>query len=234
MENSAELTYEQKQNEFALKQELEKTIHVWVERTFNFIQVRVLEKYCDNELNDYIRNLSLEEAFYDWLLDCDCDAKIKSWIQESSWNTDDTEFDLDDLMFVDNLMSNFKKTEKNHDGTLKETFEFAFGENKWDEFKEWCCHEFEDDITDWIYDQENYPMWNTCFEFRDSFYNSEEDIQKCVSVGVGVIEGLDDFNNILFMTSAGHSFYSAYWIPLYFKFFPSEAEKYAGIDYSDL
>jgi hypothetical protein len=36
------------------------------------------------------------------------------------------------------------------------------------------------------------------------------------------------------MTSAGHSFYSAYWIPLYFKFFPNEEEKFAGIDYSDL
>jgi len=77
-------------------------------------------------------------------------------------------------------------------------------------------------------------MWNTCFEFRDSFYNSEEDIEKCMSVGLGVIEGLDDFNNIIFMKSAGHSFYSAYWIPLYFKLFPHEAEKYAGINYSDL
>ena len=51
---------------------------------------------------------------------------------------------------------------------------------------------------------------------------------------LGVIEGLDDFNNLLFMTSAGHSFYSAYWIPLYFNLFPLEAEKYAGINYSDL
>jgi hypothetical protein len=55
-----------------------------------------------------------------------------------------------------------------------------------------------------------------------------------MSVGLGVIEGLDDFNNLLFMTSAGHSFYSAYWIPLYFKLYPSEAEKYAGVNYSDL
>lgn len=54
------------------------------------------------------------------------------------------------------------------------------------------------------------------------------------SVGLGVIQGLDDFNNILFMTSAGHSFYSAYWIPLYLKLFPTEAEKYAGINYQDL
>ena len=218
MENKISLSADE------LKRELEKTIHLWVERTFNFIQVRVLEKWCDNTLYYFIVQPSVEEAFYDWLIDCDCDAKIKSWIQESSWNTDSTQLNIDDLM------SNFK----NHDGTFKESFVFAFGESAWDEFKDWCCHEFEDDIYDWIYEQEKYPMWNTCFEFRDSFYNSEKDIQKCMSVGLGVINGLEDFNLILFSSSAEHSFYSAYWIPLYFKFFPSEAEKYAGIDYSDL
>lgn len=213
MEN--QITLETKQNEFALKQELEKTIHLWVERTFNFIQVGVLEKYCDNTLVDYIRTKSVQEAFYDWLCDCDSSEKIISW--------------MNDLGIENDLLSyhEFK-------GSVKESFVFVFGEDKWEEFERWCCNNYEDDITDWIYEQENYPMWNTCFEFRDSFYNSEEDIEKCLSVGLGVIEGLDDFNNILFMTSAGHSFYSAYWIPLYFKFFPSEAEKYAGIDYSDL
>jgi hypothetical protein len=77
-------------------------------------------------------------------------------------------------------------------------------------------------------------MWNTLFEFRDSFYNSEEDTEKCIKLGLGVIEGLEPFNNIIFMTSAGHSFYSAYWIPLYFEFYPDEKEKYKNINYSDL
>ena len=220
MENQISISAEE------LKRELEKSVNLWVERSFNFIQVGVLEKYCDNTLFEYIRTLSIEEAFYDWLFDCDSESKIEGWIKETEdyWNTDDTELNVDDLM------SNFKR----HDGTLKESFVFAFGEDKWDEFKEWCCQEYEDDIQEWIYDQENYPMWNTCFEFRDSFYNSEEDVQKCLSVGLGVIEGLDDFNNLVFMKSAGHSFYSAYWIPLYLKFFPHEAEKYTGINYSDL
>jgi len=224
MEN--QITLESKQDEFALKQELEKSVHLWVERSFNFIQVGVLEKYCDNSLFEYIRTQSVEEAFYDWLFDCDSESKIEGWIKETDdyWNTDDTELNVEDLM------SNYKR----HDGTLKESFVFAFGEDKWNEFKEWCCEEYEDDIQEWIYDQENYPMWNTCFEFRDSFYNSDEDVEKCMSVGLGVIEGLDDFNNLVFMKSARHSFYSAYWIPLYLKFFPSEAEKYAGINYSDL
>jgi len=222
MENQVSL--QDKQNEFALKQELEKTIHLWVERTFNFIQVGVLEKYCDNTLVDYIRTKSVQEAFYDWLSDYDAKSKINEWLTECNeyWETTDEEFN------VELKIEEYSQ----HAGSIKESFVFAFGD-KWDEFERWCCDNYEDDIVDWIYEQD-YPMWNTCFEFRDGFYNSEEEIEKCLSVGLGVIEGLDDFNNLLFMTSAGHSFYSAYWIPLYFKLFPSEAEKFAGINYSDL
>jgi hypothetical protein len=79
MEN--QITLEKKQDEFALKQELERTIHIWVERTFNFINVAVLEKYCDNSLVDYIRIKSVEEAFYDWIWDFDTESKIDSWIK---------------------------------------------------------------------------------------------------------------------------------------------------------
>jgi hypothetical protein len=219
MENQVSISAEE------LKRELEKTIHIWIERTFNFIQLGVLNKYCDNTLYDYIRNPSLEEAFEDWLGDYETEPKIKSWVTatEEYWLSDNDEFN------VDLIISKYT----NHFGSIKESFAFAFGD-KWEEFKEWCCEEYENDIYDWIHEQENYPMWNTCFEFRDSFYNSEEDIEKCMSVGLGVIDGLEDFNVILFMSSAGHSFYSAYWIPLYFKLFPLEAEKYAGINYSDL
>ena len=40
MEN--QITLESKKDEVSLKQELEQTIHIWVERSFNFIQVGVL------------------------------------------------------------------------------------------------------------------------------------------------------------------------------------------------
>lgn len=216
MEN--QISLQDKQDEFALKQELEKSVNLWVERSFNFIQVSVLEKYCDNTLYEYIRNPSVEETFYDWLCDYDATDKILVWLN-----------DTQDNELVKNI-----ELYHNHKGNIKESFIVAFGEDKWNEFSDWCCEEYQDDIQEYIYEQENYPMWNTCFEFRYSFYNSEEDVQKCLSVGLGVIEGLDDFNNLVFMKSAGHSFYSAYWIPLYFKIFPMEAEKYAGINYSDL
>ena len=137
-------------------------------------------------------------------------------------------------MYVISFWKVFQQRYESTEGTMFNCLIECLGIEIFEEFKEWCIEEYSDDIYDYIYEQENYPMWNTCFEFRDSYYNQEENIEKCISFGLGVIEGLDDFNTILFMTSAGHSFYSAYWIPLYFKLFPQEAEKYAGIKYQDL
>lgn len=212
MENQISISAEE------LKRELEKSVHLFVESNFNYIQVGVLEKYCDNTLQEYIRNQSPEEVFEDWLNDCNEMEKVAEFFVEKQMS----EFDV------------FQQRYESIEGTMFNCFIECLGIEIFEEFKEWCVEEYSDDIYDYIYEQENYPMWNTCFEFRDSYYNQEENIEKCISVGLGVIEGLDDFNTILFMTSAGHSFYSAYWIPLYFKLFPQEAEKYAGIKYQDL
>ena len=51
---------------------------------------------------------------------------------------------------------------------------------------------------------------------------------------MGVVEGLDPFNPMLFMMSGGHSFYASYWIPMYLARFADERAKYAGVDYSML
>jgi len=201
-----------------LKRELETTIEAWVNKTFNFIQLAVLEKYTDNNLFEYIRYQSPQDVFEDWLNDCNEMEKVAEFFSENK--LEDFESFQDKYEAIEDTMIN----------SLVE----CFGIEKFEEFKDWCIDTYADDINEFIYEQDNYPMWNTCFEFRDSFYNSEEDVQKCISVGLGVIEGLDDFNNLVFMTSCGHSFYSAYWIPLYFKLFPVQAEKYEGINYSDL
>ncbi len=60
---------------------------------------------------------------------------------------------------------------------------------------------------------ENYPMWNTCFEFRHE--PSEREIEAAINAGFGVIEGLGNFNTILFVAGCGYSFYAGHWIPLY-------------------
>ena len=78
-----------------------------------------------------------------------------------------------------------------------------------------------------------YPVWNTLFEFRDSYFNTSDEMQeKAVKCGFGLINGMDDFNLTLFVSGCGYSFYSVHWIPLYLSWFEDEGEKYKNIDYS--
>lgn len=195
-----------------LKFELEKSVNLWVDRSFNFIQVNVLEKYTDNSLHEYIRSISEDDVFEDWISQMNMLQLIQTWSE-------------DEGVEIDHITANTSS---------KEDFINCFGEEKWQSFEDWCKSNYEDDIQEYADTLDNYPVWSTLFEFRDSFRSNEEDIQRCIKIGLGIIEGLDDFNLILFMTSAGHSFLSAYWIPLYLEFFPNEKIKYAGIDYSDL
>lgn len=215
MENQA--TYESKQNEIALKQELERVVKIWVERNFNFIQLSVLEKVSDNNLFEYIVYPSEEDIFEDWLNDVLISEKVLDYLSHNELDEEDK-------------LAKFNEYPRPSIQTIKD----VFGEDFYDDFKDWCLEVQHDDIDEYIYSNENYPMWNTCFEFRDSFRNTDEDVETILSVGMGVISGLDDFNNILFMKSAGHSFYSAYWIPLYLEFYSDEKIKYSGINYQDL
>ena len=79
---------------------------------------------------------------------------------------------------------------------------------------------------------DNYPMWNTCFEFRNE--PSEETIEAAKKAGFGVIRGLDDFNTTLFVAGCGYSFYAAHWIPLVIELnlFGSLKEESKGVDFS--
>jgi len=212
MEN--ELTYETKQMELEKSQQLYKEVNIWVERNFNFIQVDVLNKYTDENLVEYILYPSPEDEFYEWLTNHDVVEKIKSW--NENFNEKD-------------YLSSIHNGKSYHDAFIE-----IESVNAWDEFREFCLEEYVDEINDFIYEQENYPMWNTCFEFRDSYRNNYEDNLLVMKLGMGVISGLEDFNDIIFMKSAGHSFYSDYWIPLYLELYPDEKEKYKGVKFSHL
>ena len=60
---------------------------------------------------------------------------------------------------------------------------------------------------------QNYPAWNTLFEFK--YEPTEEILNAARSAGFGIIQGLDYFNCLLFVTGAGYSFYSHHWIPMF-------------------
>lgn len=79
--------------------------------------------------------------------------------------------------------------------------------------------------------QDNYPMWNTCFEFKTN--ESETVLQAAIDAGIGVIEGLGDFNQILFFRGCGYSFYGQHWIPLFLNLPWNEnlKEKYKNVNF---
>ena len=192
-------------------QELYNKVNLWVDRSFNFIQVEVLEKMAENGLHEYIDRKSVEDSVEKWLDDyTNSHNEVVEFFQDSANEVTDTQ--LEEF--------------SNNPANSKKSFISVWGEDLWDEFHEWCIE------NDMISENEDYPMWNTCFEMRDS-YTSDEQTDAIRSVGLGIIDGLEPFNRILFMTSAGHSFYSAYWIPLYIKLFNLEEET-KGVDYGHL
>ena len=74
----------------------------------------------------------------------------------------------------------------------------------------------------------NYPMWNTVFEQKFQWSKISE---VALMHGCGVINMSEYFNDAIFMMSAGHSFYSSYWIPIYLDLFPKEKERFKDVNY---
>jgi len=169
-------------NNLKLAQEINTEVSSWVDSSFNYIHVDVLNKCCNNTLYEYIRALEPTiDDYEDYLCSYDID-KLK---------------------------------------TIEDYKEFVKAE------------ELQSDFDNYMSGQENYPMWDTCFEFRNE--PSEDEIQNAINAGFGIIEGLDDFNTLLFVCGAGYSFYGAHWIPLYlatYKEYNEELKKYDNVNYS--
>lgn len=200
--------------------QLQKDVETWQERTFNHIQLEVVECWAknlgsDSYLGEYISHPSVSETVYDWIHEKNEEELIEDFLL------------VKDVKNWAVILDDYRKEE----GNIKESFIKAVNELTWNEFLEWCSEEYEDDIQEYIYEQENYPLWNTLFEFKDSAYNHET--LKCMQVGLGVIEGLEPFNNMVFMTSGGHSFFSTYWIPLYLSLHNYASDKYSSLTPSD-
>lgn len=200
-----------------LLRELEQKVHDWVNRQFNFIGLDVVEKVADDMLVDYIAQPDFKEMVIDYLDDCDEVTIIEDYC---------------DTTGIDNKQERIDKYVA-YKGTIEESFTACIDED-YDGFLSFTENEYNEDIQEYIDEQDNYPMWSTLFEWRDSYYNSQNTTDVVISKGCGVIEDLEGFNNLIFMKSAGHSFYSSYWIPIYLELFPDEEEKYADINYEGL
>lgn len=200
-----------------LLRDLETTVYKWVNNRFNFIQLEVAEKMADGNLYEYIVQPTISESIIEYLDDCDEIVIIEDYLSQKG--------EKDTKKKIDNYVV--------HKGNIKDSFLACIGDD-WDDFLDFVESDYGDDVQEYLDEQENYPMWNTLFEWRDSYFNSENTSEIVISKGCGVIEGLDGFNDMIFMKSAGHSFYSAYWIPIYLELYPDEAEKYEGINYQGL
>ncbi len=127
----------------------------------------------------------------------------------------------DHMEFIDNYGLNDEFEEYCKDNDL----------NKGDESSLISFCEEEDSFQSFIDEQENYPMWNTLFEFKEE--PSEEVIQAAIDAGFGVIEGMEDFKTTLFVSGCGYSFYGAHWIPLYLAlpWNTDEAKTFEGVKF---
>jgi len=197
--------------------ELEQTVHKWVQTRFNFIDISVVEKMADGNLYDYIVQPDFSEMVIDYLDDADEIIIIEDYCKSIEIN--DYEKKIEQYI--------------SYKGNIEESF-VACIDDDWDGFLLFTENEYNDDIQEFIDEQENYPLWNTLFEWRDEYHNAYDTTEIVISKGCGVVEELDGFNNLIFMKSAGHSFYSSYWIPIYLELYPDEAEKYKDLNYEGI
>lgn len=182
----------------------------FVDTRFNFIQSNVLETMSNQCLYEHIR---AEE-------------------------TDSEEF-LDNYNLWDEFWAYYCEgndiPEKDHDDEIEWAKEKGADFYK-EELNDFISIEHESDFDRWRDERgnENYPMWNTCFEFREE--PSEDVIQAAIDAGFGVIEGMEDFNTTLFVAGCGYSFYGAHWIPfmLNLPWNKELKESAKGVDYSGM
>lgn len=110
-------------------------------------------------------------------------------------------------------------------------YQDEYKESELDDYLEFCRENHEDEFAEYA-DGENYPIWNTLFEFRNE--PSEKIIEKAQEAGFGIIAKNDNYNTMLFVRGAGYSFYAQHWIPMYLELPWVNKEEYKEVRYSHL
>lgn len=154
---------------------------------------------------------------------------VSTWVDRS--------FNFIDLQNAEKVFDNmlFEHIESNQTTKtancflLDHNYILDFMESDYDNPLEYVRDHHEDEYMECM-DNDNYPMWNTLFEFREE--PRPEVIESAKNAGFGVIQSSDDYNTMLFCTGCGYSFYGAHWIPMYLELPWINKDKYKGIDYS--
>jgi hypothetical protein len=158
-------------------------------------------------------------------------ATVEQWINRS--------FNFINLQNVEKVLENqlFDYIEPNQTEAIANAFlldykhmkEYEKVKDEYSNALDYVQEQFEDEFQDYT-ETDNYPMWNTLFEFREK--PSEKVLEAAIRAGLGVICESDYYNAMLFVRGAGYSFYSAHWIPMYLELPWVDASKFKDIDYS--
>lgn len=201
--------------------DLKNEVSKWVSNEFNAIQVDTLNAECDDALFEYIDSTATAKGFLKDTSE-DTEQLLITFLTEKGYSDTDEEAKA--------LISKLLKKDQTDQLEIIEDSLFnnieSYEENQYSEHLE-NLREYESYREQ--QEQDNYPMWNTCFEFDSE--PPEDWIQHAKDSGIGIIRH-PAHNAILFFAGCGYSFYSAHWIPFYLRCFEEDAKKYAGINYS--
>lgn len=204
--------------------ELKREVELWIDRTFNFIQLEVYEKMADNYLFEYIdspkpdyeeflNDYDLWSEFWDYYCEHN-EFEKKDWEEEIQWAKDKA--DEAGQSLVEYLTTD---ADGNDLEDQSEMYWFCEEENERD------FERFKESLQ-----TDHYPMWNTLFELRNGDWPDLTEAAK--KLNLGVISRLHPFYDTIFIMSCGHSFYGSYWIPLFLEVYPEEKKKWEGVSYS--
>ena len=191
-----------------IAQYLKNKVSSWVDRTFNQIDLEVYETMTDRSLFEYID--PVDDSHID-----EASEKLEEEQEEIQNEIDDTKESKEEIKHrtgdKQTLLDDIDLKQKRIDEIYDEISEL---ENDRDSLND-----------------DNYPIWSTLFEVKDRHWTKL--INEGQKLGLGLISNVDCFNDTLFMTSCGHSFYGEYWIPLYIAVFDLQ-EQYKGIKFDNL
>ena len=156
-------------------------------------------------MKNEVNTIEIERDLHAWInqfnhiqknvLDTMCDNCLHEYIRQEEPDQEDF---LNDYMLHDEYDEFCKDNDLEKDDTILS--QFCEQNNGYDDYKA-------------RKQDENFPIWNTCFEFKEE--PSEEVRQAAIDAGFGIIEGMEDFNTLLFVAGCGYSFYGQRWMPLF-------------------
>ena len=150
-----------------------------------------------NDLNfELLKKAEGEENITDLIIKPSDDIILKEWLNKTQ----------DKVL----LVRKFEKTPQNH-------IVFDTEKIQRNEFYDWLNKKYADEIDEWWFEHEHYPMWGTIFEAKDKMLSDGliEKADKLYDLGIGILRETDYTNACLFIAGAGYDFYSAHWIPLF-------------------